>query len=115
MGRDHDDTLWRSPASRPLIRPASRFQPRSGSRRRPQSGCSWRTFEKGIRRVRISYTATTMAKKPFSAEQEVRHYGVALRQIIRAAGLTVTEVERRLGAWPVSSAYPSIPCRGTRC
>ncbi len=58
--------------------------------------------EKGGRRVRISYTATTMAKKPFSAEQEVRHYGVVLRQIIRAAGLTVTEVERRLGQGPKS-------------
>jgi transcriptional regulator with XRE-family HTH domain len=55
-----------------------------------------------VRRVRISYTAMTMAKKPFSVEQEVRHYGVVLRQIIRAAGLTVTEVERRLGQGPKS-------------
>ncbi len=43
-----------------------------------------------------------MAKKPFSAEQEVRHYAVVLRQVIRAAGLTVTEVERRIGQGPKS-------------
>ncbi len=43
-----------------------------------------------------------MGKKPFSPEQEVRHYAVVLRQIIRAAGLTITEVERRLGQGPKS-------------
>ena len=43
-----------------------------------------------------------MAKRPFSPEQEVRHYAVVLRQLIRAAGLTVTEVERRLGQGPKS-------------
>jgi hypothetical protein len=36
------------------------------------------------------------------AEVEVRHYAGVLRQAIRAAGLSVTEVERRLGVGPKS-------------
>jgi transcriptional regulator with XRE-family HTH domain len=36
------------------------------------------------------------------AEVEVRHYTRVLRQAIRAAGLSVTEVERRLGVGPKS-------------
>jgi hypothetical protein len=44
-----------------------------------------------------------MPKKPSSpVEQEVRHYSVVLRQLIRAAGMSVTEVERRLGQGPKS-------------
>jgi transcriptional regulator with XRE-family HTH domain len=35
-------------------------------------------------------------------EVEVRHYSAVLRQAIRAAGLSVTEVERRLGVGPKS-------------
>ncbi len=36
------------------------------------------------------------------AEVEVRHYAGVLRQAVRAAGLSVTEVERRLGVGPKS-------------
>jgi transcriptional regulator with XRE-family HTH domain len=35
-------------------------------------------------------------------EVDVRHYAAVLRQAIRAAGLSVTEVERRLGVGPKS-------------
>jgi transcriptional regulator with XRE-family HTH domain len=37
-----------------------------------------------------------------SDEEEVRHYARILRQAIRAAGVSVTEVERRLGVGPKS-------------
>jgi transcriptional regulator with XRE-family HTH domain len=37
-----------------------------------------------------------------AAEAEVRHYAGLLRQAIRAAGLSVSEVERRLGVGPKS-------------
>src|ERR1700728_2237838 len=43
-----------------------------------------------------------MPKKPPSVELEVRHYALVLRQLIRAAGLSVSEVERRLGQGPKS-------------
>src|SRR5260370_16879808 len=36
------------------------------------------------------------------AEVEVRHYAGVLRQAVRAAGLSVTEIERRLGVGPKS-------------
>jgi hypothetical protein len=36
------------------------------------------------------------------SEVEVRHYAGVLRQAVRAAGLSVTEVERRLGVGPKS-------------
>jgi hypothetical protein len=37
-----------------------------------------------------------------AVEEEVRHYAGVLRQAIRAAGFSVSEVERRLGAGPKS-------------
>jgi hypothetical protein len=37
-----------------------------------------------------------------AVEEDVRHYAGVLRQAIRAAGLSVSEVERRLGAGPKS-------------
>jgi hypothetical protein len=37
-----------------------------------------------------------------AVEEEVRHYAGVLRHAIRAAGLSVSEVERRLGAGPKS-------------
>jgi transcriptional regulator with XRE-family HTH domain len=43
-----------------------------------------------------------MPKKLSPVEQEVRHYSVVLRQIIQAAGMSVSEMERRLGQGPKS-------------
>src|SRR5579864_4985161 len=42
-----------------------------------------------------------MAETP-AVEVEVKHYAGILRQAIRAAGFSVSEVERRLGAGPKS-------------
>jgi transcriptional regulator with XRE-family HTH domain len=43
-----------------------------------------------------------MRKKSSPVEQEVRRYSIVLRQLIRAAGMSITEVERRLGQGPKS-------------
>jgi hypothetical protein len=52
---------------------------------------------------KIGYTPRAMSKDSIpAAEVEVRHYAGVLRQAIRAAGLSVTEVERRLGVGPKS-------------
>ena len=53
----------------------------------------------------MAYTRRAMSKaQPTTpeAEVEVRHYTRVLRQAIRAAGLSVTEIERRLGVGPKS-------------
>ncbi len=44
-----------------------------------------------------------MPKKPLPLpEQEVREYTVVLRRLVRAAGLSVSEMERRIGQGPKS-------------
>jgi transcriptional regulator with XRE-family HTH domain len=43
-----------------------------------------------------------MRKKPSPIEHEVRHYSIVVRQLIRAAGMSVSEMERRLGWGPKS-------------
>lgn len=46
------------------------------------------------------YTLVGMTEMTPEVEEEVRRYAGLLRQAIRAAGLSVSEVERRLGAGP---------------
>jgi transcriptional regulator with XRE-family HTH domain len=46
------------------------------------------------------YTHQAMAETVPELDEEVRRYAGLLRQAIRAAGLSVSEVERRLGAGP---------------
>jgi transcriptional regulator with XRE-family HTH domain len=54
-------------------------------------------------RDKMEYTERLMSSESLpAAEVEVRHYAAVLRQAIRAAGLSVTEVERRLGVGPKS-------------
>src|ERR1700730_11077943 len=50
--------------------------------------------------AKIVYTLVGMAEMTPEVEEEVRRYAGLLRQAIRAAGLSVSEVERRLGAGP---------------
>jgi hypothetical protein len=49
----------------------------------------------------MEYTDRPMSGEPLP-EVDVRHYATVLRQAIHAAGLSVTEVERRLGVGPKS-------------
>ncbi len=46
------------------------------------------------------YTLRAMGETVPEIDEEVRRYASLLRQAIRAAGLSVSEVERRLGAGP---------------
>lgn len=46
------------------------------------------------------YNLAKMSETPPEVEEEVRRYAALLKQAIRAAGLSVSEVERRLGAGP---------------
>jgi transcriptional regulator with XRE-family HTH domain len=46
------------------------------------------------------YTLQAMGETVPEIDEEVRRYASLLRQAIRAAGLSVSEVERRLGAGP---------------
>jgi hypothetical protein len=52
-------------------------------------------------RDKIGYTVVgPLMNQSQQLASEVRHYGAILRQAVRAAGFTVTEVEHRLGAGP---------------
>jgi hypothetical protein len=55
-----------------------------------------------MRRDKIGYTELAMGEAKPAVEEEVRHYSGVLRQAIRAAGFSVSEVERQLGAGPKS-------------
>ena len=46
------------------------------------------------------YTIVSMVETTPEVEEEVRRYAALLKQAIRAGGLSVSEVERRLGAGP---------------
>lgn len=46
------------------------------------------------------YTLSQMGETTPEVDEEVRRYAALLKQAVRAAGLSVSEVERRLGAGP---------------